>query len=99
MLSAVSNAAAIWSASRISHETVSTLAPIASIAACPASRCSGLRLAITMSATPPRLGAPARRPGSDAAQVLERVGLDGELADLERRWVLQTADLPAGWVS
>lgn len=56
-------------------------------------------LAITMSETPPRLGAPARRPGSDAARVLERVGLADALTDLERRWVLQTTDLPAGWAS
>src|SRR5436190_7903590 len=45
-----SNAAATWSASRMSHPTVSTRAPIASIAARPASRCSGLRLAITIAA-------------------------------------------------
>src|SRR6478672_2879225 len=48
--SAASNAAAICSASRMSQPTVSTGAPIASIAARPASRCSGLRLAITIAA-------------------------------------------------
>ena len=37
-------------ASRMSHATVSTGAPMASIASRPASRCSGLRLAITIAA-------------------------------------------------
>jgi hypothetical protein len=55
---AASNAAAICSGSRMSHATVSTRAPSASIASFPASRCSGLRLAITMSAP--------RRANSDA---------------------------------
>jgi hypothetical protein len=45
---AASNMAEIWSASRMSHVTVVTGAPISSIAARPASRCSALRLAITM---------------------------------------------------
>src|SRR4051812_45019580 len=48
--SAASNAVAICSASRMSHATVSTGAPIAVIASRPASRCSGLRLAITIDA-------------------------------------------------
>ena len=43
--SAASNIAAIESASRMSHAVASTGAPIASIAARPASRCSSLRLA------------------------------------------------------
>ena len=45
---AASNAAAMLSGSRMSHATVSTSAPIASIAAWPASRWSGLRDAITI---------------------------------------------------
>jgi crotonobetainyl-CoA:carnitine CoA-transferase CaiB-like acyl-CoA transferase len=55
--------------------------------------------AITMSATPPRLGPPARRPGADAARVLERIGLADALPDLERKWVVQASALPAGWAS
>ncbi|SHL11108.1 Crotonobetainyl-CoA:carnitine CoA-transferase CaiB [Pseudonocardia thermophila] len=54
-------------------------------------------LAITMSATPPRLGAPVRQPGADAIQVLDRIGLADAVPELERRWVLQTTHLPAGW--
>ena len=48
--SASSNAAAICSGSRMSHATTATGAPMASIASLPASRCSGLRLAITSDA-------------------------------------------------
>jgi hypothetical protein len=55
---AASNAAAICSGSRMSHATVETRAPSSVIASCPASRCSGLRLAMTMSAP--------RRANSDA---------------------------------
>ncbi len=47
---AASNAAAICSASRMSHPTVVTGAPSAATASWPASRCSGLRLAITIDA-------------------------------------------------
>ena len=48
--SAASNAAAIESGSRMSHSTVATLASSSRMAASPASRCSGLRDAITRSA-------------------------------------------------
>ena len=44
---AASKASAICSAWRMSHPTTSTSAPMSSMAAWPASRCSGLRLAIT----------------------------------------------------
>src|SRR5262245_18707765 len=48
--SAASNAAAICSGSRMSQATVKTGAPISSIAVRPASRCSALRLAMTIDA-------------------------------------------------
>ena len=44
-----------------------------------------------------RLGDPPRRPGSDAAAILEQVGLTEELPKLENAWVLQVNDLPAAW--
>ena len=47
---AASTATATWSGSRMSQRTGSTGAPMASIAAWPAMRCSSLRLAITMAA-------------------------------------------------
>ena len=54
-------------------------------------------IAIRMSATPLEVGAPARRPGSDAWRVLDRVGLASALPDLERAWAVQTTGLPDGW--
>jgi len=57
-------------------------------------------LAIKMSATPPRLGAPAHQPGADAREVLELAGLAGplrSLSELEQRWAVQATRLPAGW--
>jgi len=63
-------------------------------------------IAIKMSATPPRLGEPARQPGADAREVLqlasltELAGLTGpvrSLAELEQLWVVQATGLPAGW--
>ncbi len=48
--SAASKAAAICSGSRMSQPTVVTGAPSAATASCPASRCSGLRLAMTIDA-------------------------------------------------
>jgi hypothetical protein len=54
-------------------------------------------ITIGLSATPLEVGAPARRPGSDAWRVLDRVGLAAALPDLERAWALQTTGLPDGW--
>lgn len=54
-------------------------------------------IAIGMSATPPRLGSPARRPGSDVLTVLDHVGLAGALDELERHHAVQTANFPAAW--
>ncbi len=54
-------------------------------------------LAIAMTATPPRIGAPVRQPGADAARVLETAGLGSAVESLERRWAVQTAGLPGGW--
>jgi hypothetical protein len=48
--SAASKARTMLSGSRMSHGTVTTSAPMASIAARPASRCSSFRLAITIDA-------------------------------------------------
>lgn len=54
-------------------------------------------IAISMSRTPLRLGDAARQPGSDAVRVLERVGLGGTVAELERQGAIQMAALPGGW--
>ena len=54
-------------------------------------------LPVRLSRTPMRLGDPPRRPGSDAAAILEQVGLTEELPKLENAWVLQVNDLPAAW--
>jgi hypothetical protein len=50
-----------------------------------------------MSATPPRLGTPAGRPGSDVLTVLDQVGLADALEELERREAVQVANFPAAW--
>ena len=63
-------------------------------------------IAIKMSATPPRLGEPARQPGADAREVLQLAGLavlagqEGplrSLRELEQLWAVQATGLPAGW--
>ena len=54
-------------------------------------------IAISMSATPPQLGPPARRPGADAQEVLERAGLGASLGELAERWAVQAVALPAVW--
>src|SRR5207302_10847511 len=54
-------------------------------------------LPVRLSRTPMRLGDPPRRPGADAAAILEQVGLTEELPKLENAWVLQVNDLPAAW--
>lgn len=54
-------------------------------------------VSIALSDTPARVGRPARPPGSDAVQVLERIGLGHEVTRLEKRWAVQTENLPAGW--
>ena len=38
-----------------------------------------------------------KRQRSDAAAILEQVGLQAELPRLESAWVLQVYDLPAAW--
>jgi crotonobetainyl-CoA:carnitine CoA-transferase CaiB-like acyl-CoA transferase len=47
--------------------------------------------------SPMRVGYAARRPGSDAASILSDIGLEHRTDELERKWVLQLQDLPAGW--
>ncbi len=54
-------------------------------------------LSVRLSRTPMRLGDPPRRPGSDAATILQRIGLADQIEKLERTWVLQVNDLPAAW--
>jgi crotonobetainyl-CoA:carnitine CoA-transferase CaiB-like acyl-CoA transferase len=54
-------------------------------------------LSVALSATPMRVGAPARRPGADAEPVLQDIGLAGSLGSLERAWVLQVVNAPPGW--
>jgi crotonobetainyl-CoA:carnitine CoA-transferase CaiB-like acyl-CoA transferase len=52
---------------------------------------------VRMSRTPMRVGAPPRKAGSDAAEILEELGLSEQLPKLENAWVLQVNDLPAAW--
>jgi crotonobetainyl-CoA:carnitine CoA-transferase CaiB-like acyl-CoA transferase len=54
-------------------------------------------IAMSMSATGPRLGAPVAPAGADAVEVLERIGLGAAVTDLEAQGALQTAGLPHGW--
>jgi crotonobetainyl-CoA:carnitine CoA-transferase CaiB-like acyl-CoA transferase len=54
-------------------------------------------LPVKLSRTPMRVGAPPRRPGADAADILEELGLQEELPKLEKAWVLQASDLSAAW--
>lgn len=63
-------------------------------------------IAIKMSATPPRLGEPARQPGADAREVLQLASLAEfagqagplrSLGELEQLWAVQATGLPAGW--
>jgi crotonobetainyl-CoA:carnitine CoA-transferase CaiB-like acyl-CoA transferase len=54
-------------------------------------------LSVRLSRTPMRLGEPTHRPGADAAKILERLGMAGELPKLEKTWVLQVNDLPPAW--
>jgi crotonobetainyl-CoA:carnitine CoA-transferase CaiB-like acyl-CoA transferase len=54
-------------------------------------------LPVRLSRTPMRLGDPPRRPGSDAAAILQELGMQEAVAKLERAWVLQASDLPAAW--
>ena len=54
-------------------------------------------LSVHLSDTPMRLGEPPRRPGSDAAAILREIGMEDQLATLEKRWALQAQDLPPAW--
>jgi crotonobetainyl-CoA:carnitine CoA-transferase CaiB-like acyl-CoA transferase len=54
-------------------------------------------LSVTLSATPMRLGDPPHRPGSDAAAILQELGMAEASPALARAWVLQTSDLPSAW--
>ncbi len=54
-------------------------------------------LPVRLSRTPMRLGDAPRRPGADAATILQRIGMADDLAKLEKAWLLQINDLPAAW--
>ena len=54
-------------------------------------------LTVRLSASPLVLGRAPGRAGSDAESILADVGLAGQLAELSRRWVLRTDDLPRAW--
>ncbi|GAB3440286.1 CaiB/BaiF CoA transferase family protein [Actinophytocola sediminis] len=54
-------------------------------------------IALSMSATGPRIGAPVAPAGTDAVAVLDRIGLGATVAELEAAGALQTAGLPHGW--
>jgi len=52
---------------------------------------------VQLSRTPMRVGDPPVRPGSDAPQILERLGMADAVDSLEKAWVLQVHDLPPAW--
>jgi crotonobetainyl-CoA:carnitine CoA-transferase CaiB-like acyl-CoA transferase len=54
-------------------------------------------LPVRLLRTPMRVGDPPRRPGSDAANILQELGVPDDLAKLEKAWVLQVNDLAAAW--
>jgi crotonobetainyl-CoA:carnitine CoA-transferase CaiB-like acyl-CoA transferase len=54
-------------------------------------------LSVRLSRTPMRLGETPKRPGSDAPQILEEIGMADQLSRLEKAWVLQLNDLPPAW--
>jgi crotonobetainyl-CoA:carnitine CoA-transferase CaiB-like acyl-CoA transferase len=54
-------------------------------------------IAMSMSATGPRIGAPVAPAGADTADVLDRIGLGAAVTELEAQGALQTAGLPHGW--
>jgi crotonobetainyl-CoA:carnitine CoA-transferase CaiB-like acyl-CoA transferase len=52
---------------------------------------------VTLTTTPMRVGAPARRPGADAHDIFSATGSAAMIPTLERAWALQIADPPPGW--
>jgi crotonobetainyl-CoA:carnitine CoA-transferase CaiB-like acyl-CoA transferase len=54
-------------------------------------------VSVSLSRTPMRVGETPRRPGSDAPQILEEIGMADQLSRLEKAWVLQVNDLPPAW--
>lgn len=52
---------------------------------------------VSLSATPARVGPAVNPPGTDARDVLRRVGLDDRVDELAHRWAVQLIDLPTGW--
>src|SRR5207249_1451814 len=54
-------------------------------------------LSVALSTTPMRLGPAARKPGADAENVLAEVGLAEAIPALEKKWALQTQNLPSAW--
>ncbi|MGI5157447.1 CaiB/BaiF CoA transferase family protein [Microbispora sp. CA-102843] len=54
-------------------------------------------VAIRLSATPARLGAPAAPPGVDGPAVLAGLGREKDVEDLERAWVLQIGPSASLW--
>lgn len=54
-------------------------------------------LPVRLSRTPMRVGDPPHQPGSDAAAILQELGMQDAMARLHRAWVLQIDDLPPAW--
>jgi crotonobetainyl-CoA:carnitine CoA-transferase CaiB-like acyl-CoA transferase len=54
-------------------------------------------LSVHLSRTPMRLGDRCHVPGSDGPAILQEIGMSDKLESLERRWMLQTRDLPSAW--
>lgn len=52
---------------------------------------------LRFSGTPMPIGRASPRPGSDGAAILADIGIGHRADELERKWVLQLHDLPAGW--
>ncbi|HLF80029.1 MAG TPA: CoA transferase, partial [Dehalococcoidia bacterium] len=54
-------------------------------------------LSVHLSRTPMRVGDRCHVPGSDGPAILQELGMGDQLETLERRWMLQTKDLPLAW--
>ena len=62
-----------------------------------AGACTMPGISVRLSDTPARVGEAPRIPGSDAAEVLEGLGIGDRLPALEKDWVIRTHDLAPAW--
>ncbi len=54
-------------------------------------------VSVHLSDTPARVGATPTQPGSDAAEILDEIGIGDRLANLETNWIVKTHDLKPAW--